>query len=246
MFLTFRDNFLSRGKANSEAIGIISIDLFMKGLSFRQIQDHLFQIYNIRRSSSTIYRLVIQLNKILVRVAKNTVFESSSTWHADEFNIKEKGKLRYLWNILDYERKRYIVSVLTKRRGAKEAEKAIREAIKQSQTTPTKLVTDGLESYAAALKRMDLGIEHQSNVSLRDKRNNNGIERLHNSIRGWVSTKRGLKRRAGELLNGWRVYYDLLRPHMSLQDGTPIRMPDGRWLPILASVPPRRAKKRAR
>jgi hypothetical protein len=50
----------------------------------------------------------------------------------------------------------------------------------------------------------------------------------------WTKPQRGLKGRSQELIDIHNLYYNLIRPHMALQDKTPIKTDkDGRWLSFL-------------
>ena len=147
--------------------------------------------------------------------------EVSNKWLADETTIKVCGKANYLWNIMDYETRHHIVSLLSEGRGAEEALKAIKEAIINVGKTSKKLVTDELKSYSKALEHpKDLSIEHISNVGLTKKENNNRIERLHGTIKEWIKGKRNLKnpKLARELLQGFRLYYNFVRPNQALPE----------------------------
>jgi len=137
---------------------------------------------------------------------------------------------------MDYETRIHIVSILTEGRGSEEALNVIKEAIREAGKNPEKLISDGLKSYSKALNEpQDNHINHISNVGLtRQEDNNNRIERLHGTIRSWTKPQRGLKSRTQELIDVHQLYYNLIRPHMALQDKTPIKTDkDGRWLSFL-------------
>ena len=229
----FKDTAFMEQKGNNTLFAVISLDLFYKGLSLRGIRDHLRQIYNINKSVSTIHRWVLKLTGLLRRASRKLEVEVGDRWLADETIVKVNGEEKYLWNILDYKTRFHIVSLIMEGRGAKEALKVLVEAVKRSGKIPNELVTDGLKSYNAALRMLDLPLKHISNVSIADKANNNNrIERLHGTLKSWVRSKRGLKSHAEEIIEAYRIYYNYVRPHIGLNGTPPVNGYEGKWLPL--------------
>ena len=65
-------------------------------------------------------------------------------------------------------------------------------------------------------------IEHVGNVGPRSPENNNRIERLHGTIKEWIRSKgKGLGNHAQELIEGYRLYYNHLRPNMATNNKPP-------------------------
>lgn len=221
-------------KGNNTLFAVISLDLFYKGLSLRGIRDHLKQIYNVDKSVSTIHRWVLKLTSLLREASQKLKVYVGDTWLADETIIKINGKEKYLWNILDYKTRFHIVSLVMEYRGAKEAIKVLVEAVRRSGKIPNELVTDGLKSYDAALKMLNLPVKHIRNVSIANKANNNNrIERLHGTLKSWIKNKRGLKNHAEEMIEAYRIYYNYIRPHIGLENASPINEHEGKWLQLL-------------
>jgi hypothetical protein len=73
----------------------------------------------------------------------NITLEVGDKWLGDETVVKVNGKEKYLWSIMDYETRRYIASLLTQGRSAKEASRVIKKAIKEAGKQPQKFITDG-------------------------------------------------------------------------------------------------------
>jgi len=217
----FKDPLLNEHAGARAGLMVIALDLYFKGLSLREIENHIWQVYNISISTSTVHRWVTKILRKFNEALSHEKLEVGDKWLADETTIKVCGKANYLWNIIDYETRHHIVSLLSEGRGAEEALKAIKEAIVNAGKPPKKLVTDGLKSYAKALEHLkDLSIEHISNVGLTKKENNNRIERLHGTIKEWTKGKRNLKnpKLARELLQGFRLYYNFVRPNQALPE----------------------------
>src|SRR6516225_2871433 len=70
-------------------------------------------------------------------------------WHLDEVFVKVDGKLCYLWRAVDHEGE-VLEAVVTAKRDKAAALKLLRRIMKQH-GRPTRVVTDGLCSYSAAM-----------------------------------------------------------------------------------------------
>lgn len=220
---------------NNAALAIIALDLYFKKLSVREIKNHLYQIYGINKPVSTLHNWIMRFTRLIKEAVSNLAPEVGDRWLADEMVIKVNGKKMYLWNIMDYETRYQIVSILMEGRGAREATIAIEEAIKKARKQPRELVTDGLTSYPKAMQSIGGTIKHVSNVGLVDHKNNNRIERLHGTIRSWERMKRGMKGNASELLEVLSIYYNNIRPHMAL-DGSPSNNGNRRWTSLIKNT----------
>jgi len=218
----FKDVPSANHKGNNTLFMIISLDLYYKGLSLREIKHHLEQIYNVEKPVSTLHRWILKLTDILRGACKKLRTEIGERWLADETVVKVNGEEKYLWNILDYETRFHIISMLADGRNTEQALTAIVEAVKGCEKVPKELVTDGLKSYSSALRILNLPLKHIGNAKISDKENNNNrVERLNETLKDWIKSKRGLKEHAREVVEGYRVYYNFIRPHMALGDIPP-------------------------
>jgi len=215
----FKDPILDESAGSKAGLMVIALDLYFKGLSLRQIKDHLWQVYGEDYSPSTVHRWITKLIQKFNEALSNEKIEVGDKWLADETVVKVGGKAKYLWNIMDYETRHHIVSMVSDGRSAEEALKAIKEAIAKAGKPPKELVTDGLKSYSKALEQLNnLPIQHISNAGIAKKENNNRIERLHGTIKEWIGRKRNLRdlESAIELLEAFRLYYNYIRPNQAL------------------------------
>lgn len=225
------------GKGGSYvALAIIALDLHYKGLSLRNISDHIFQIHGILKPPSTIQYWISKFTKISSQILNDKKLEVGDTWLADEMFVRIRGKRRYLWSILDFETRQVVVSLLLRSRGEKEAEKVLIEAILRAGKSPLKLHTDGLASYGKALKRLGRDIDHIKNVGIGKKDNNNRIEKFHNTVRGWERNFRGLKD-GYSLSLGFSNYYNHVRPNLATGNHAPSSTRRIRWVKVLNESP---------
>ena len=71
---------------------------------------------------------------------------------------------------------------------------------------------------------------------------NNHVERLHGSIREREKTMRGLKIDTTPIIDGHRLYYNYIKPHVSLDGKTPSEEAgitiegDNKWLTLMRSA----------
>jgi transposase-like protein len=228
----FVDNmFFERRKADPKII-CLTLDLYFKGVSLRKISDHLKQFHNIDVYFTTIFRWIDRYIRIMDEYVRQFKPQTSEIWNVDEMMISVNGDWFYLWNVIDDETRFHLASVISKHRRVDDASKALRTAKKRSHGgRPSFIITDGLKSYVKAVDdefhTVKRDIIHVGNVGIRgkhfDKNNfdNNLVERLHGTIRERNKTQRGLKDEYSAFIRGHQVYYNFIRPHMSLYNNTP-------------------------
>jgi len=90
------------------------------------------------------------------------------------------------------------------------------------------LITDGLPAYHDAYKKefrtlKNPRTQHVRVPNIRDRSNNNMVERLNGTIRQRNKVMRGLDHEdsAQTTLDGFRIYYNFRRPYMALNGKTP-------------------------
>jgi len=221
----------------------LSLDLYFKGISLRQIQDHLKQIYGFKVHHETVRRWIIRYTGLMNDYVDKFKLFNSNEWHVDEQMIKSKGKYVWLWNALDADSRFLIACSVTERREIKDARLIFRKAKKITIGDPETITTDGLWSYEKAINKeipirsYPRVIKHIRLVSMQDKINNNLIERYHSTFRSRDKVMRGT---TIGIVNGYRLYYNFIRPHMSLDGQTPaqvagidLKLQDNRWLNLI-------------
>ncbi len=153
-------------------------------------------------------------------------------------NKKYKVILRRTWmcECPDYQNRKtkckhiYAVEFLLKMRDklnldSLDLEKELSKEI--ASESPNNIVTDGLWSYEKAIKKEFLphrtNTEHIRLSTIREKPNNNLVERFHNTFREFDKVRRGFKtQQTAQLLSdGFRTYYNFIRPHYALDGLTP-------------------------
>jgi transposase-like protein/predicted RNA-binding Zn-ribbon protein involved in translation (DUF1610 family) len=215
---------------NNPTLILIAIDLYLKGLSTRQIAHHLSMIYGSDASHVTVYRWVIKYLDILRKVERRLIekLELGRRWHIDETMVKIHGRLAYVWNVLDYKTRYLIASYVSYRRNTETVERILKTVLSRVKINPRKILTDKLISYKKALERlkdtMNNDVKHISGKRFSDKINNNIVERLNRTVKKRIKNaeKFESKRSAGIIVEGLKAYYNLIRPHLGLDGKTPV------------------------
>ena len=96
--------------------------------------------------------------------------------------------MRWAWNVIDNQSRYWLTTQITEKRETADARKVLAQASSISQTRPMAVVTDGLRAYQDAITKeiftvRVLRTEHVRMPNIRDKSNNNMVERFHGTIR---------------------------------------------------------------
>jgi transposase-like protein len=204
------------------------MDLYFKGCSLRKIQDHIKQFYSLEITHVTIYYWIKRFTKLMNNYVDTLQPQVSGMWHTDEqmVRIKKKDSWAYCWNVIDAETRFLLANNITEGRSVAEARQVFRKA-KDVRKKPDVVVTDGLQAYNRAITREFKGgftkTEHIRNAGIAKSNNNNKVERFHNTFRERDKTIRGFQNNntAQNWANGFRLYYNYIRPHSKFNGLTP-------------------------
>ena len=102
------------------------------------------------------------------------------------------------------------------------------EARNIARARPLAVVTDGLDAYERAIRKEFRTMrkprtEHIRVPNIRNRSNNNMVERLNGTVGERNKVMRGLKDKetASTIMDGQRIYYNFIEPHMALSGKTP-------------------------
>ncbi|HLM90773.1 MAG TPA: DDE-type integrase/transposase/recombinase [Thermoplasmata archaeon] len=225
----------------------IALDLYFRGLSLRKVSDHLRQAHGFKVRPSTIYSWISRFTPPAARWMDSLGARTGEKWHVDETVVKSDGAPRWVWNVEDASTRFLMATHVTKLRRVRDARVLLRRAKASTPDRPITVLSDGLPAYPKAVGRelaFRSGAEvvnpHERVPSIRAKRSNNLVERLHGTEKERIKVMRGMHGRKGPklLMEGFRVYYNMVRDHAAL-DATPAvaaGIPDRggfRWKEIL-------------
>ncbi len=171
-------------KATAKII-TLTMDLYYKGLSLRDITDTLKQFYGINLHHETIRRWITKFTDRMNKYVETKTPELSKVWNTDEQMVKVGKDWVWSWNTIDNETKFWIANTISKGRSINEARKQFKEVKKTAKDQkPELLITDGLHSYKKAIKKefdtrkrygkpIDKAVEHYHKAGIRKPINNN-------------------------------------------------------------------------
>lgn len=218
----------------------LCLDLFYRGVSTRQIQSHLQAFYPHNSSWVTIYKWVIKYSKKISKFTDNLKVNIGSEVQVDEMEYhrrkshKSRAGISCDWFIdsICPKTKYMVASEYFNSRGSEEIKKII-QSIKDKSTNQIKFVTtDGLTSYPEIIRQVfrynkykqGLNVVHNKVTASKGDGFNYPIERLHNNIRTRTKVFRGFHgstESAKSIMKGFEIYYNFIRPHLTLKGKTP-------------------------
>ena len=205
------------------------LDSYFRGLSARKIQEQLWQFYGLRIHHKTVFNWIRKYVPLLETWMNNQVHYTSKMWHSDEMAVKIGGaekEANWIWNVLDRGTRFLLASEVVGNRSLRPARHIMVLAKQRAAGShPDVVVTDKLASYPRAIEAAFAGRAnrevpyHLRKPRFVDPTNNNLVERLNGTIREREKILRGFKkqRTAQVLVDGFRVYYNLMRTHQTLQ-----------------------------
>ena len=220
----FTENALPNIKGDENTV-IVAIDLYLKGVSYRGIADSLKQYYSLKISHITVMNWINRFMKEINKYVKTLQPEVGDQWHADEQFIKVKGKIQYIWNVLDDDTRFLLASNASPTRKYKDARKTFQIAKSIAGKKAKIVVTDGAFSYNKAVRKEFMTYKnpkpHKRYVSIRNKEcSNNNIERFHGTFRQRDKVMKGFEGNQKQFAENFQTYYNFVKNHMAL-DMTP-------------------------
>jgi len=204
----------------------VALDLFFKGCSYRKIVDHLKQFYGVKVTHVTLIKWVRNNTELMKKYVDELTPNVSGIWHTDEMAVNVKGQFMWLWNLIDHDTRFLLASQISTKREIEDARHVFAEAKALAKVKPAFVVTDGLRAYQDAFNKEFFTLrnprtEHVRLAGLSKASNNNMVERLHGTVRERDKVMRGLKKEESDIIEGLRIYYNFIRPHMALNGKTP-------------------------
>lgn len=247
---SYREGF-DRMKQDPKVI-TLCMDLHFKGVSLRQISDHLKQFYGIKVWQSTIYYWIKRYVKLMKKYVTQFTPNVGGVWHVDEtmVNVRGskmgKGHYDWLWNLMDSETRFILASQIHKTRYTNDARDVLQSARKRAMRLPAILVSDSLKAYERAYrKEIKHGAypqpEHVKVSPIKEGMQNMPIERWHGTLKDRTKAMRGMHKSntAQNFADGFVLYYDFIRDHSSLgmtpaqKANIDLRLDGNRWLELI-------------
>jgi len=225
----FCNNIGLRSKVSAKVI-TASLDLYFRGVSLRQVRQHLLQFYGINITHVAIYKWIRKFGEVVQPyVDKLTPKEVSGVYHVDEMLVhvrKERtdnGHYQWLWNLMDNTTRFWICSKISQTKTVSDARAVFQDA-KAKSPIPLAIVHDGMGSYDEAYRKeyWTLGgkrVQNIRSVSVRHKGLNQKVERLNGIFRDRERVMRGMDHAesAQKLIDACRIHYNFIKEHGSIK-----------------------------
>lgn len=202
------DGFKHRHKSKKTILDTLLLSL---RLSMREVSDFM-QI-----SKNTAMSWIVFYTNLLSKFLQNHVQLSCNVLHMDELFLKMDNTFYYLWDSICKDT-RFAFGFLSERRTKENAKRLMRISAK-----PKKLITDGSFSYIMPVKEV-FGISwfyrnYHRCETFEDKKHNNLVERLQNTLRRYLHPRRGFYNcDTGNLfLQFILIYYNFIRRHTAIR-----------------------------
>lgn len=224
---TFLDDENFAGMRTQKHVIAVAMDLYFDGMSVRKVQRQIAYIFKVKVSQVTIYKWIIKYSKLVKEYVDTLKVELGDVWHTDETVIKVKGKQKWFWEAIDSETRFMVAEHLSNSRTVKDSIVFFRDARNRTMRKPKVIYADGCFAYRKGFNKSFYDNQHSceliQNVGINGRPNQNMIERLHGTLKDMLRTRRGMDGdiRTEEMLDGWFVYYNFLRPHSALDGKTP-------------------------
>ena len=218
------------GMRGQRMVIILSLDLYFRGLSLRQISGHFQSVYKVIVSHTAIYYWIKRYVELVSRYLEKKKILTSQRWQADETVVHVQGKFMRLWSILDSESKDLIAQHVSLSRDTDEATKLIEKALAKSENLPDEIITDGLPSYSSTIdQKFETELKHpilHIQASINSGITNNRMERMQKTIKSRYKTISGFgsQKTAQSFSNGFAIHYNNIKKHDALGGKTPNEM----------------------
>ncbi len=226
------------------------LDLYFKGISLRKIVDHVKQFSGLTISHVTVHNWLKRYMGLINAYVNKLDPQLGTVWHVDEMKVKNGGQWSWLWNVMDEKTRFMLVSTISKTRDIQDARRVFQKAKETAKSKPEYVVSDGLPAYIKAFKKefftlKNPRVQHIRKPRFTDPTNNNIVERLNGTVREREKVMRGMKSdpTAEEIVNGFKTYYNFIRPHQSLNGKTPaeasgidLNLEKNKWLSLIRNA----------
>jgi len=225
--IRFSDRAAFEGIKSKTAAVIVALDLYYRGLSLRQISEHLEASHGIKVTHGTVYYWIKKYVELVNRYVKSLRAKTSERWHADETLVRVRGRHLVLWALLDGETRFLIATRVSQSRGEEDAYAVMKNGLEKCEGGPSEFVTDGLSSYSAAIGRIsekNRPLIHLQGPLIESL--NNKMERFFGTVKNRTKTMCRFDSEEGaeRFAEGFGAYYNFVKPHKALGGKTPAQV----------------------
>ncbi len=253
-FFSYKDR-LPKNHVSSEIVGLC-FDLYLKGLSYRVIRQQILEKFEIKVSHVTIYYWIQQYTGMMKKYVDSLQPEVSVVWQMDETMIPFKGRGliakdnrmikggKWCWVCIDTVTRFAIDMYLANSVGTNDGMRFFKRIKNIIAVQPEVISTDGNNTYIGCIREYYPAAHHFNIKKISIKPNTSFVERFNGTIKNRTKTMRCFEEfyPCQTTLTAFQIYYNFLRPHMSLDGRTPaqaagidIEFPD-RWVSLIRAA----------
>jgi putative transposase len=208
---------------------VAALNFYYDGLSLRKAQRNLEQIFGERISQVTILNWLKKYSQLTAAYIKTLTPQLSGLWHEDETMLSCEGRNVWFWEMIDEDTRFLVASHISGTRTFEDTVTLFKKGVEQSKIRPRAVFVDGSFVYNAAFNKVFYTLRKNTRpelvqrVGIKARETNNLVERLHCTLKDRTKPMRGLKafESTEQILEGYVVHYNCVRPHQSLGGKTP-------------------------
>jgi len=220
----FVDNKASPGmKIPKEQIAY-ALTMYYEGMGFKGICRYLQQNYNSYPSDSTVYRWIERFTKEAIAAAKKNTPKVGDVWIAISTPLKIGKENIWFWDIMDVNTRFILASHVSRKLTARDAKVTLSRAIKTAGKIPRGVFTDQLAVYIKGLEvSLNSMTKRISARKLLNSPDSQLMENYRSTLNARTAVLKGFKnlKSARNVIRGWPVHYNYLRPHEITANATP-------------------------
>ncbi len=208
------------GMKASPQIITSAMQLYFTGESLRNVQKFL-KLQGVSISHVSILKWITRYTALMTEYVEKIKPNVSDTWRADEMYIRMAGNMKYLYAMMDDETRFWIAQEVAETKEKHDAREIFYQARWLMKKQPKTFITDGLRTYQTNARRIFPEAKHIRHITLKGEPHNNKMERMNGEVRDREKVMRGLKKTDTQILKGYQIYHNYIRPHEALDGKTP-------------------------
>lgn len=220
------DDALFHMKVSAEHISS-ALSMYYRGMSYKDIADHMQQEHNYRPSKHTVFNWIDKYTTLAIRHFRGYKPQVGNIWVADETMLDVDNHKLWFWDIIDSKTRFLLASRVSLARTSEDAQKLMESAYRRAGKAPKAVVTDKLRSYLDGIElTFGSDTEHTqaSPFAMRDSKDSTAlVERFHGTLKDRTKVMRGFRDvdTLIQFTDGFLAYYNFIRPHEALDGKTP-------------------------
>ena len=205
-----------------------ALSMYYSGMSINEIRSHLKQEHDYYPSKSVVFGWVNKYTDLASKQFRDYHPQVGDTWVADETMLDVDGQHKlWFYDIIDTDTRYLLASRVALSRTTDDAERLMLDAEAKAGKKPKEIVTDKNYAYLDGIDKAYGGaLEHIQGSPFKIKASGEStsqIERFHGTLKDRTKVIRAFRdyETLKQFTDGWLIYYNYFKPHISLDGRTP-------------------------